>query len=111
MNRCTMPAITMGRQHIIGISPEGPYFQARGGAPYERVQRVRKTDPKLSRLRVHVLQAADACLFQLGCCLGLRAVAAWTWFHLYHAESTISAVSMWRDLTHELRCMHLNDGH
>ena len=40
---CVLPAITLGRQQIIGVSPEGPYFQDKKGSPAERVLRVRRS--------------------------------------------------------------------
>ena len=41
MVSCVLPAITLGRQQLIGVSPEGPYFQDKRGGPAERVLRVR----------------------------------------------------------------------
>ncbi len=38
---CVLPAITLARQQIIGVSPEGPYFQDKKGSPAERVLKAR----------------------------------------------------------------------
>jgi hypothetical protein len=37
-----MPKLAIARQHMLGVSPVGPYFEDRTGSPEYRVKRVRR---------------------------------------------------------------------
>ena len=38
---CLSPSMSAARQHMWGVSPEGPYHQAKSGSPHDRVEHVR----------------------------------------------------------------------
>ena len=41
VNMCLTPSVSVARQHMWGVSPEGPYHQAKNGSPQDRVDHVR----------------------------------------------------------------------
>lgn len=53
VNMCLSPLLCAARQHMWGVSPEGPYHQAKNGSPQDRVDHVRTHVLAAPRRAIH----------------------------------------------------------
>ena len=80
---CKLQAIFMGRQHMLGVSPVGPYFAGQIGSPAERVLRVRlhgmpKWVPFPRCAMRRACDHASACMAAAGKNAGINMSQGWT---------------------------------